>query len=378
MSRPPINVLHIVETLGTGGMENGVVNLVNGLDPSVASAEVLCTRGLGALAGRISPDKLHYDEAVGHGITGGIRAVRELCRAGKFDVVHSHSWATLMPGYFGTRLSNAAKFVHGEHGTLYLDRPRRRIIQRMIFNRADRCLAVSNSLVTEIAAKLRLPTSKFSVIANGVDVEKFRPDSKSRDALLHSIDANSDAIIIGSVGRLVAVKDYPTLIRAFGMLRNSTGNACHLVLVGDGPERERLHELARAENILDQVHFWGECDTVNKILPAFDIFVLPSLREGMSNTLLEAAACGVVTVASDIPPNREVVVEGSTGLFFEVGNPDSLFERLQQLVSSDTLRKNMYTKSLALARHKLSIENMIQNYEQLYCSLFDSPASGHA
>lgn len=378
MPRLPISILHIVETLGTGGMENGIVNLVNGLDPGVASAEVLCTRGLGAFSGRIPPDKLHYDKAVGRGITSGIRAVHKLCRAREFDVVHSHSWATLIPGYCGTRLSSTAKFVHGEHGTLYMDRPRRKLIQRMIFNQADRCLAVSNSLVTEITAKLRLPSSKFSVIANGVDVEKFRPDSKSRDALLHSIDANSEAIIIGSVGRLVRVKDYPTLIRAFVMLRKSTDAACHLVLVGDGPERERLQELARAANIADQVHFWGECDAVNKILPAFDIFVLPSLQEGMSNTLLEAAACGVATIASDIPSNREVVVDGSTGLFFEVGNPDALFERLKQLVSNDIQRKNMCTESLALARHKLSIENMIQNYEQLYCSLFDSPASGHA
>jgi len=378
MSRLPISILHIVETLGTGGMENGVVNLVNRHDPGVASAEVLCTRGLGAFSARILPDRLHYDSTVGQGITSAVRAVYHLCKARNFDVVHSHSWATLLPGYFGARLSRTARFVHGEHGTLYLDRPRRRLMQRMIFNKADRCLAVSNSLVTEITSQLGLPSSKFSVIANGVDVEKFRPDSGSRDSLMKSIDAKSDAIIIGSVGRLVRVKDYATLIEAFAKLRKSTDTECHLVLVGDGPERDRLQDLARAENIVDQVHFLGECDAVNEILPAFDIFVLPSLQEGMSNTLLEAAACGVVTVASDIPPNREVVVDGSTGLFFEVGSPDALFERLKQLVSSDMQRQDMSKNSLALARYKLSIENMIQNYERLYCSLFDTPAAGHA
>lgn len=378
MPRLPISILHIVETLGTGGMENGIVNLVNRHDPGVASAEVLCTRGLGAFSTRIPPHKLHYDSDVGEKISGAVRAVYRLCRTRTFDVVHSHSWATLLPGYFGARLSRTARFVHGEHGTLYLDRPRRRLMQRLIFNNADRCLAVSNSLVSEITAHLPLPSSKFTVITNGVDVEKFRPDPASRDTFLRSINAQGNPLIIGSVGRLVQVKDYATLISAFARLGKSTDHACHLVLVGDGPEREHLQELTRAENIVDQVHFLGECDAVNEILPAFDIFVLPSLQEGMSNTLLEAAACGVVTVASDIPPNREVVVDESTGLFFEVGSPDALFERLKQLVSNDAQRSQMSENSLALARNKLSLENMIHNYERLYCSLFDTLASGQS
>lgn len=374
----PIRVLHVIETLGTGGMENGVVNLVNGHNPDIVSADVLCTRDLGDFAGRISPEKLHFDRSAGSGITSAIRTVSRLCREERFDVVHSHSWATLMPGFFGANLSRTPRFVHGEHGTLYLDRFRRRVMQRAIFNRADRCLTVSNSLMTEIMEKLGISASKFSVIGNGVDVSRFRPVSEWRGRLLHTIGAAGNAVVIGSVGRLVSVKDYPTLLRAFAMLCDSIEEPCHLVLVGDGPQRGHLQELAHDLEVADQVHFLGESAAVEELLPAFDIFVLPSIHEGMSNTLLEAAACGVVAIASDIAPNREVVVEGNTGLFFEVGNPDSLCECLTFLASNGAQRQTMSTAAVSLARQDLSIESMIRNYEKLYCSLVDVPASGDA
>lgn len=370
----PINVLHIVETLGTGGMENGVVNLVNGLDPEIVSAEVLCTRGLGDFAKRIPSTKLHFDRSVGSGIVSAIRAVSRTCLNERFDIVHSHSWATLMPGFFGSKLSRTPKFVHGEHGTLYLDRLRRQIIQRTIFNRADCCLSVSASLKSEITSKLRLPESKFSVILNGVDLSKFRPDPRQKQRLLKAIQADADSTIIGSVGRLVPVKDYPTLLRAFAMLSGSAEKNCHLVLVGDGPERVKLQKLAEDLKISGITHFLGVSDAIENVMPAFDIFVLPSIHEGMSNTLLEAAACGVVTVASDILPNREIVAADHTGMFFDVGNPKSLCTKLRLLVSDRHRREGMSGNSLAFAKDKLSIRKMIRNYEQFYCALFDTPA----
>jgi len=378
VTKRPIRVLHVIETLGTGGMENGVVNLVNGHDPDTVSAEVLCTRSLGDFAERIPSKKLHFSPSAGSGITSAVRTVSRLCRKRRFDVVHSHSWATLMPGFFGAKLSRTPKYVHGEHGTLYLDKFRRRILQRTIFNRADRCLAVSKSLMAEITAKLRIPADNFSVIINGVDLSKFGPDPRRKGLLLQAIGAEIDSIIIGSVGRLVSVKDYPTLLRAFAALCDSTEKNCRLVLVGDGPQRERLQKLAREIEVSEQVNFLGESDVVEEILPAFDIFVLPSIHEGMSNTLLEAAACGVVTIASDIAPNHEIVIEGETGLVFEVGNTNSLHDRLKYLVSNEDQRQNMSRTSLAYAREKWSIDNMIRNYEKLYCSLVDAPASGHA
>ena len=368
-SSSPIRVLHVIESLGTGGMENGVVNLVNCHNPDRVIADVLCLRSEGEFAARIPQHQLHFDPAVGASILQATKAVAAHCRRGEYHLIHAHSWATLMPAFLGAKLAGNTKFVHGEHGTLYLDNRKRRFIQKMLFNRSDRCLSVSDSLRSEITSILGLEPDRFYVIRNGVDIERFADRDSARANMCASLGLDNDVCVIGSIGRLVGVKDYPTLLHAYALLRQEAGSNTHLVFVGDGPERARLQALAEALEIETHATFLGRRDDVPALLPGFDVFVLPSVHEGMSNTLIEAAASAVPAVASDIAANREVVANAETGYLFPVGDSESLYKILKTLTDDRSLRGKISDNALALAQTEFSLSGMVNNYERIYTEL---------
>lgn len=367
--RPPIRVLHVIESLGTGGMENGVVNLVNRHHPDRVEADVLCLRAKGVFAAKIDPEKLYYSDRVGSSIPRAMFAVNRACRKRAYHIVHSHSWAALVPAFLGSTLARTPGFVHGEHGTLFLDSAKRRLIQKTIFRMANRCLSVSESLRAEILVELNIDPRHFEVIRNGVDLDRFTAKAAASAMLRAELGVQEDTIIIGAVGRLVTVKDYPTLLAAFRQLCAATAVDCRLVFVGDGPEYDNLVRTASELEISEQVKFFGQRDDVADIIPGFDIFVLPSLHEGMSNTLLEAAASGVPAVASEIAANKETLVENQTGLLFAPGNAANLCCMLKTLTEDRILRRRMSDNALSYARKYLSIDRMVENYETFYANI---------
>ncbi len=352
-----------------GGMENGIVNLVNRHDPKRVDADVLCLRQRGEFAERIDAGKIRFTDPAIHNRTGVYQEIRTTARAvqaGHYDIVHSHSWATLMQGFFGARLGGCKTFVHGEHGTLYLDKPRRRFIQRQLFRRSATCLTVSAHLRDEICEVLGLSSQHFDVILNGVDTKQFRPDPDAIQRLRSMLGIGADSIVAGSVGRLVPVKDYGTMIRAFAATDVQKDKNAHLVLMGGGPEDAMLRQLAQESGAADRISFLGPRDDVAELMPGLDMFILPSIHEGMSNTLLEAAACGVSCIASAIPANCELLEDQNTGRLFPTGDHEALASILTELVNDEAARRQLAKASLDLVENSLSLDHMVGNYEDLY------------
>lgn len=355
----PLNVCHVILSLQPGGLENGVVNVVNGLDPAAFQSSVCCLRCEGEFAKRLRPGVRIQAMGLAPGNDPRLPLrIAKLLRAWRIDLVHTRNAEPFFYGVLAAHLAGVP-VLHSEHGRTFPERPLRRIIQRLLLRYVNEAFAVSEQLRQELAAELGVRPDRFSVLRNGVDCAKFRPGGSR----LSSSDPRR-TLRIGTVGRLAGVKNYPLLLRAFARLPAEP--PCTLVLVGDGPDRGMLERVAWCLGIRDRVEFAGHRDDVPSILQELDIFVLPSSSEGMSNTLLEAMATGVAVLASDVGGNAEIVQPERSGLLFRSGDVEAVTSQLGRLVADAKLRAALGGAAAERVRAHYSIEAMLSRYEALY------------
>jgi len=221
----------------------------------------------------------------------------------------------------------------------------------------DRFVATTPTIVEELIAA-GVPAEKISRLPNGVETDSLRPKS---DFALH------DPVRLVFVGRLHEQKGLDVLLRAFRQLMGHFPDRhLRLQLLGDGPLRGELVALAAELQIADQVDFMGMTDRVFEYLQGGDIFVLPSRAEGHSNALLEAMACGLPVVVSDIAANLEVVEGGLNGLVFAVDSPNSLADVLTQLLEGHELRNRLGLAARQTVEAQYSLDHIADGYVALY------------
>lgn len=359
-SMRPLHICHIVLSLEPGGLENGVVNVINGLDPVEFRSSVCCLRRAGEFACRLRSGVAiaSMDLRPGNDPWMPLRVAR-LLRRWAVDIVHTRNPEPLLYGLLAGRLARVSAVVHSEHGRVFPEKPWRALVQRVMLRHVDAAFAVSRQLRADLARELHVPADRFEVLYNGVDVQRFQ-----REAAHRCPQDAARGLLIGSVGRLVAVKNYALLLRAIARLPQAP--SFRLVLIGDGPERSALTQLAAQLGLEGRVEFSGHRDDVAQLLPGLDIFVLPSLSEGMSNTVLEAMAAGLPVLASDVGGNRELIESERTGLLFLSGDDAALAEQLTRLIGSAELRARLGSAAALRARTEFSMEAMLARYASLY------------
>jgi len=356
----PLHVCHVLLSLKPGGLENGVVNVVNGLDPADFRSSVCCLQQAGEFAARMRSTT----EIVAMGLQPGndwrlpLRLAR-LLRALRVDIVHTRNAEPFFYGIVAARLAGVPVVIHSEHGRTFPEKPLRARVQRFLLSGANAAFSVSERLKQDLVRELGVSPARFEVIHNGVDIERFRSAPGTGDRRLSAGD-----VVIGSVGRLAPVKNYALLLRA--MARLPALPPSRLLLVGDGPEGPSLQALAAELGLADRVQFAGHRDDVAQALREMDVFVLPSTSEGMSNTLLEAMAAGVAAVASDAGGNGEIIVPEVSGLLFPSADVAALAAQLGRLISDPGLRGKLARAAATRVKVEFSIDAMIRRYEQLY------------
>lgn len=361
-----LHIQHVVLSLQAGGLENGVVNVVNRLNPESFRSSVCCLAQTGEFAARLKDGvAVHQmDWRGGNDLRLPWRLAR-LFRRTRTDVVHTRNAEAFFYGFLGAKIAAVRTVIHSEHGRTFEDRRLRFWVQRMFSLRTDAMFAVSERLKRDLVAHVGIPDGRLNVIYNGVDASRFVPADRGRIRVACGVDP--DDFVVGSVGRLVPVKNFSLLLRAVSSLR--TENIV-VALVGEGPERTALEALARELGIARRVRFLGHREDVAELLPAMDVFVLPSVSEGMSNTLLEAMAAGVAVVASNVGGNPEIVRDRIDGLLFESGDEAGLCDKLRILLADPPLRARLGVSGRERMLREFSMEAMISRYEQLYRSAF--------
>jgi glycosyltransferase involved in cell wall biosynthesis len=205
------------------------------------------------------------------------------------------------------------------------------------------------------------------VIRNGVDLDRFRVGSSAD--LRARLNLPADALVVGTIGRMVPVKDQRSLINAIALLREG-GVDCSAVLVGDGPLRGELQRYAAERGVESYVHFAGERHDVHEIIRAFDVFALVSISEGLSNTTMEAMASGIPVVATRVGGADELVVDGTTGRLVPPSSPTALADALKSLLQDERRRAAFGAAARERMEGEFGLSRMISNYEQLYRELW--------
>jgi glycosyltransferase involved in cell wall biosynthesis len=211
--------------------------------------------------------------------------------------------------------------------------------------------------------------SSINVLPNGVDTNKFSPSKQTASRIRQQLGIPQEALVVGYVGRLIALKDVHTLLLALEKIVSDIPEL-HGVVVGSGPELDRLQAYVSGSSRLSgRVCFTGAREDVADMLKALDVFVLPSLMEGMSNTLLEAMSTGLPAVATDVGGNPEILADSSCGYLFRPGDISGLTNKLSGLLRNRGMRERFGCEARARAHEVFSLEAMLERYRQFYCDL---------
>jgi sugar transferase (PEP-CTERM/EpsH1 system associated) len=359
-----LHVMHIVYALQPGGMEFGVVKVVNGLVGSGIRSSICSTApARGPMKALVAPgvEVFELQRREGNDLRLVWRLTR-LLRRERPDIVHTHGWGTLVEGLVASRLAGVPVVVHGEHGTLQLKR-RQRWVQRASWSCANQVLSVSTRLAEHMATEVGYAPGRIRTVRNGVDLSRFQA-GRRREARL-ALGLPAEAVIVGTVGRLVPVKDQATLLEAVALLRGE-GTQVAALLAGDGPLSGRLRQQAEALGISADVHLLGHRPDVELVLAALDVFVLPSLSEGLSNTILEAMATGLPVVATRVGGADELVIDGVTGILVPPGAPVQLAAALAGILRDPAQRDRMGHAARRRAESEFSLPVVIRTYQDLY------------
>ena len=356
-----LHVVHIIDSLGLGGLEKGVVTLANNTSADIRHT-ILCLRTSGPSARRLPDDAavIAMGKSAGNSLAFLRRLAAEINRLAP-DVVHTRNWGG-MDGILAARMASMKNIVHGEHGWDLADSlgqsRKRRLVRRALSLATCEFIAVSQAIKAWLEEDVRI-CRPVTQIYNGVDTELFRADG-DRGALRRELGLSANSMLIGIVARLDPIKDHPTLLRAFAGIANRHPDA-HLVVAGDGPARPALERHG-----VRQVHFLGSRSDIPDLLRGLDLFVLTSLNEGISNTILEAMASGLPVVASRVGGNPELVREGVDGMLFPAGNVENLAKCLDRYLGDENSRRKHGKNARERALEKFSVQAMVAQYEEVW------------
>lgn len=367
MPTAPIKVLHVVTSLDSGGMENGVINVANSLDSEDFEIHVACLEREGVMAPRLqSPRQIHVLGKHGGFSVKAVLNLMRLIRRLRPHVLHSHNLGPLIYTGLASLTGTPAAILHGEHSLLTDEEcsPRRLRQRRILYRACRRVHTVSEGLRQQLI-QMGLPAEKIQTLLNGVDTQRFAPGD--RLAARRSIDnLPGGAFVIGIVGRFGPFKRHAALIEAFNHIA-CKGPEIHLLMVGGGgPEEEKIRAMAQASPAAQRIHFTGFRQDPRPCYHCLDLLVVPSINEGLSNAILEAMSCGVPVLANDTCGNEEIITSGSDGVIADLGTPVLMAGEIERLMARGSSLAEIGQRARQTIIKSFSIRRMVYNYGRLY------------
>jgi sugar transferase (PEP-CTERM/EpsH1 system associated) len=379
--------MHVVYRFDVGGLENGIVNLINRMDASrfrhMVVALTECVPSFSERIVRGDVEFVSLEKTPGHGFKLYPRLYRMFAEC-KPAVVHTRNLASL-EATVPARAAGVAVRIHGEHGWDVSDpggtRAKYRFLRRLYRPFVSHYVALSGHIADYLVHGVHVPESRLTRICNGVDCERFHAAPDHRGLLEESPFNASDLVVVGTVGRLQAVKDQVSLVRAFALCLQAVGNAganLRLSIAGDGPLRPDVEaEIVRA-GLGSRVWLAGVRRDVPNVMRALDLFVLPSRAEGISNTILEAMASSLPVIATDVGGNSELVLPGETGALVPPANPAKLAEVIARYAVDADLRRAHGLVGRQRVEAEFSLDGMVERYASLYQSQLDAAGARRA
>ncbi len=361
----------------TGGLENGIVNLVNNMDARAYRHAILALTEITDFRHRIRRDDVAFialAKPPGHGFWLYPKLFR-LLRGLKPAIVHTRNLGALevaIPAW----AAGVRGRIHGEHGREVDDLDGRnrknQWLRRLYRPFVHHYFALSRDLAEYLVAKVHVSPTRLTQVYNGVDSERFHPADGAAAAVPGSPFDPQTHWIVGTVGRMQPVKDQVNLARAFVRVLEMAPELrprLRLALIGDGPLRGECSRILEAAGAADLAWLPGERTDVAQVLRGMHCFVLPSLAEGISNTILEAMATGLPVIATDVGGNADLVTHGRTGEIVPAGDPQLLADSLLRLARAPDVARQMGRAGRESATSRFSMKAMVSTYQARYDAL---------
>ena len=368
-------VAHVVYRFDTGGLENGIVNLINHMPASAYRHLVVAlTDVVPGFARRIERADVKFislHKPPGHGVVLYPQLYR-LFREQRPAIIHTRNLAAL-ECQVPAALAGVPVRIHGEHGRDVGDldgtRWRYQWLRRAYRPFVHKYVALSRDLASYVEHRVGVPARRIDQIYNGVDLARFHSPAGQRIAIAGCPFSDPSLFILGTVGRMQTVKAQTVLAQAFVralQIKPTLRDRLRLVMVGEGPLRAEAQAALAVAGVTDLAWLPGERSDVPDIMRGLDCFVLPSLAEGISNTILECMASGLPVLATDVGGNAELVVAGTTGDIVPTGDVEALAVGLIRMSGEPGRSAAMGRAGRARVEQHFSLSAMVGAYQDLY------------
>ncbi len=302
------------------------------------------------------------------------KRLRRAIRTHHVDLIHAHQYTPFFYASLSRGLGTRPRILFTEHGRHYPDyrRIKRVMANKFLLRADDRVTSVGQFVKQVLIDHEGLPGDRIQVAYNGIDARRFETavTDQTRTAVRQELAVRSDQLVVLQVARLHPIKDHATAVRALALAVREVPDAL-LVLVGDGQQREAIQTLGRQLGVAEHLRLLGVRQDIPRLMAASDMFVLSSLSEGVSVTLLEAMAAGLPIAATDVGGNSEIVVHQETGLLSPRRDEQALARHLVTLLKNAALRRQMGQAGRDRVNRRFTQEQMHQAYTQIYRQMLE-------
>jgi glycosyltransferase involved in cell wall biosynthesis len=364
----PLNVLRTITWLPVGGIERKILAILPRLDPERFRVRLVCLRERGPLADALEASGIPVDvcEMPTRLSPTGIRRLIRYMKQHEIDIVHAHMYRSSVPSTVAGVLAGVPVRIAQIHNVDSWDSARQRTMDRFLARWRSAHVAVSESVRRDAIQTLKVRPDTVRTIYNGVDIAHFG-DRSLREPMRRALNLGPEDIAIIYHGRLVPQKN-PMALLAIAREVAIRRSGVVVLVAGDGSMREELERHAADSIRKGKIRFLGVRDDIPALLQASDIAVLPSLKEGFSNAVVEAMAAGLPMVASDVGGNAEAVVHGESGWIVPSRDEGALLNAITSLVDNADERRRM-SENARRRSETFSLDRMIDNVETLYTDL---------
>ncbi len=353
-----------------GGAETLLVNMLRRMDPTKIVPEVICLKEPGPLGEQIADEfAVHSDLLSGKFDLRILPRLVSLFNRRRTDVVVTVGAGDKMFwGRLAAHIAGVPVIASALHSTGWPDGVGR--MNRWLTGMTDTFIAVADSHGEFLKEFEKFPADKVRVIRNGVDCARFKANPSARNELRSELGLESETPLIGIVAALRSEKNHSMLVRAAAKLRDQHPEA-HWVIIGDGPERATIEHLAAELGIADRIHLLGTRHDTDQLVSALDVFTLCSLNEASPVSILEALACQVPVVATDVGSVGESIIDDQTGFLIPSEDIAAMADRVSTLLSDPEQRKSMGATGRQLVLDSGSLDSMVDGYQRMAIELYD-------
>jgi len=357
-------VLLLTDEMEVGGTQRQIVHIARHLDRERFEPSVLFFRNPSFFVGELEQDGVRVIQVEKRGRLdlGFVWRLVQTLRRERYDVMQCFAFSGELWGAVARRLLPRARrpaLISSVRGVYEWYSRWHWYIKRWVSGQSERIIANSRMGAEYACARMGLPSGAIRVSYNGVQSVQGAPGLRAE------LGVPEEGVLVLFVGRLVVHKDVPTLLKAAALLRTRVPGL-RVALAGDGPLRDSLAREVQALGLGDVVHLLGQRDDVPDLIESADVIVLPSLREGLSNVILEGMMGGKPVVASRAGGNIELIEHDRSGLLFDIGDAQALAVALERLARDTALRVRLGNGARQRALTEFSIPSMVQAYEKHY------------